>query len=347
MEPIAFAVDLAHAPAERWQGLGGPSFDGLASGLNTYLHTLAGSRLPALQKLAAQLIHYFPADLSQEMAGVASATGLDIGSVVLVNALDLLQDVDSAAAHGCTAIVADGAAAPIHGRNLDWALPQQLHRYMMLVEYVNASRTGSSGSIFTGVQLAGMVGVSYGVARGRVSIAMNDRFGNGTLFEDVLVQIALGGMMPTHAIRATLERAPPYEAAVMHLATQRLSTETYFSLAGVRRGAGVVLTRDRLSTRDRWPLAPQRSSEGRAQQEGLVQTNYDHWLPEPASDGGRSAAAAAHMRQLCAAGRADSGCVRRVLSLAPTRNPFTLTTSVMEPVSGSITVTFWNQTSPF
>jgi hypothetical protein len=258
---------------------------------------------------------------------------------------------------------------------------------MMLVEYVNASRTGSSGSIFTGVQLAGMVGVSYGVARGRVvrtggehhahtlsftpssfaphrshlvataslvrstsawqSIAMNDRFGNGTLFEDVLVQIALGGMMPTHAIRATLERAPPYEAAVMHLATQRLSTETYFSLAGVRRGAGVVLTRDRLSTRDRWPLAPQRSSEGRAQQEGLVQTNYDHWLPEPASDGGRSAAAAAHMRQLCAAGRADSGCVRRVLSLAPTRNPFTLTTSVMEPVSGSITVTFWNQTSPF
>ena len=126
---------------------------------------------------------------------------LVLGAVVLVNSLDLLQDVDPSRAHGCTSIVAEGVSAPIHGRNLDWALPQPLRRFMLRVEYV-----GSRGR-FTGVQLAGMVGVSFGLARGVCSIAMNDRFGNGTLLQDVAAQVALGALMPSHAIRRVLESA--------------------------------------------------------------------------------------------------------------------------------------------
>ena len=121
----------------------------------------------------------------------------------------------------------------------------------------------------------------------------------------MLAQLALGATMPSHVIRQVLEAAPPFDEAVERLASRRLTTETYFSVAGVAPGQGTVLTRGRLRCADRWPLgAPPAEREPPPQPAWFrLQTNYDRWLrPPPASDGGRAAQGAAHMRAYCAGG---------------------------------------------
>ena len=70
----------------------------------------------------------------------------------------------------------------------------------------------------------------------------------------------------------------------------------------------------------------------------LVQTNYDHWRPDPASDPRRSAAERM-LREMGEAGVGGAAVLSlfAVASSYPVANPHTAYTAIMDPATGALT----------
>jgi len=109
----------------------------------------------------------------------------------------------------------------------------------------------------------------------------------------------------------------------------RLAAPYYVAVAGVGRGRGVVLARNQTAVENE-PLKLDATSWY------LAQTNYDHWLPDPATDPRRSVATAT-LDQLGRSSASSPLGLFAVASTYPVHNPHTAYTAVMSARDGTLT----------
>lgn len=177
----------------------------------------------------------------------------------------------------CTSIVAEDSDGQIvHGRNLDWSIPNALRSMMVDVEYTRGGKVA-----FVASQPVGFAGVLHGTVPNGFSYSMDARDKGGDIILNGLeAALIKGARTPTQHARMALESATTFEAGVAALSDGAIVNPAYFIVGGVQKGEGAVVTRGRDRAVDVWRL----SSQTGAEKYFLLQTNYDHWESPPTFD---------------------------------------------------------------
>ena len=286
-------------------------------------------------------------EAADEMAGCARAMGFpDAGLLTLLNLSLMLRRLGGGPHNttgplpegltrgggiACTSVVADGgdgsSCPTVHGRNLDWDLPNDLRNLTLAIDFQRGGQT-----LFTSIGPAGFYGVLTGYKAGAFAVSVNERDLGGDPIEDLAKLLLLGKPDPTHALRDAMLSAASYDEALQTLSTVKLAAPVYYTISGAARGQGAVLTRERDTS-----VEPMTLTTGGSYNRSwyALQTNYDHFVAAPAYDD-RRRFGLRHMDEM----GAQSGDVATldsmldVITAWPTRNDGTLMQAVMCPASG-------------
>lgn len=175
-----YQIDLATPPLTRWSAavqdlVETHGFDATFGNIADYLDGILG--VEAAEKLEPVLDHildkFFPADLDEEVRGLAAAMD-DLGygdrlplSYFIVS--NLIYELSVF----CTSIVAENDAGVIvHGRNLDYSIPG-LYNLSVTAQFVNSS--ASQDTIFEANTFLGAVGVLNGMRPKAFSVSFDER----------------------------------------------------------------------------------------------------------------------------------------------------------------------------
>ncbi|XP_046854158.1 acid ceramidase-like isoform X2 [Xenia sp. Carnegie-2017] len=216
-----------------------------------------------------------PDPYGNEIKGIAKATGIPLGEIVLYN---IFYEVFTV----CTSIVAQTPGGKLfHARNLDfglllgwdvanntWSLPEVLRP---LIRNFYFQRSGKTAYVVTG--FTGFVGAISGMKPGVLSLTMNERFNVDGGFVGILEWIIgfRGAKWTTFLARDVLESSISFEMAYNALSNKKILAPCYYILGGNSTGQGAVITRDR--TRSIHPMRMEQTEAGWY----VLQTNYDHW----------------------------------------------------------------------
>lgn len=290
--------------------------DDLGALLAFLTQAIPAKYLPMAQAIASD-IDYFLGPLGQEMQGIASASGFELGQIVLLNYLYELTAY-------CTSILAvtpDGQL--VHGRNLDYGLPFDLQRVTINAQFVQTIN-GTVTNVFQATTFAGYVGVLTGMSP-QLSVTV-DEWDTGSILENGFAAIFEGGKSSAMLIREILQSNMAYEDAVTTLARTSLIAPVFLIVGGVGSLQATVITRDRYIDANIWQI------DANAGVWYLVQTNYPNWLPDPTTDPRRTYAE----NHLNAIGQAslDYVSLLDVISTAPVLNNGTIYSIVMSVSSG-------------
>ncbi|EDQ91591.1 uncharacterized protein MONBRDRAFT_1488, partial [Monosiga brevicollis MX1] len=245
---------------------------------------------------------------ADEIRGVANATGFDLGEMVLCN---LFYELNS----GCTSTVAmhdDGTI--LHGRNLDYSIPGLQN----ITIQANFTRNGAL--VYRTTTYAGYVGALTGMKPGVLSVSLDQRHTNATLWDNIREALFRHGNSVGFTLRSVLETNSSFEDAVSFLSTVDLISVEYIIVGGVSAEQGAVITREREDAIDVWRIQyPRRWF--------LVETNYDHWKPVPSSDDRRDPANA-FLNQYSPS-NVSTAAFEQMLNTYPMLNGMTTYTAVM------------------
>jgi N-acylethanolamine-hydrolysing acid amidase len=228
----------------------------------------------------------------------------------------------------CTGVLAANAGGMVtHGRNLDNE-PAQLrnltvHFQLRIGGHVVAEAMDWywSGAGFVTVFMPGVI-----------SMEENWR----KLYQDyngsLLLEAIRGGAISQNWLfrEALFTRRMHTFGEVLNF-TERVSIAGpfYAIIAGAGKLEGAVVTRDPFTTLPTLLLSNQTGPDGWF----LVETNYDHWLPDPKDDDRRTVAERT-LRTL-GQGAASFGGVLQVMVTDPVLNEDTVVTSVFQPATGA------------
>ncbi|CAJ1343543.1 unnamed protein product, partial [Effrenium voratum] len=335
--PRRLTVDLDLPAQQRWSFLASdPAFQNYKEEVNAYLEKYVPSALlPLVDSITKSLTGAFYSDYAAEMRSIAGALKLSLGEVVLVNLIYQLEDLGTSCSQVnttgpcgpglCTGLVADGSSGVWQGRNLDWNLDARLLPYVVEVDYKSRNLT-----VFSAVQVVGMIGVLHGVSLGNFSVQLNARDQGGSALLNLLEELLLGGKSPTHVLRRALEQSRGFTAAEQFLLSERLANPAYFILAGAGDGEGAILTRGR-TFGNSWRLHEKNAKDVHQinqQPDWLrLQTNYDSWTAVPDYDN-RRAPGVNNTEKFCK-DEVSEDTVWSVMTTWPTKNHHTDITSVM------------------
>uniref|UniRef100_A0A1I7U8V1 Ceramidase n=1 Tax=Caenorhabditis tropicalis TaxID=1561998 RepID=A0A1I7U8V1_9PELO len=223
---------------------------------------------------------------------------------------------------GCTSIVAQNSKGEIfHGRNLDYDMTGLLKNITVFVDFV---RNGSV--VYSGVTFALYNGVLTGQRPGAYSVSLNARY-SGAYIDNILMELFTKFKRPvSFFIRDVLENQKTYEEAVNSLSNTHLFSPSYIIVAGTKKNEGVVISRNRWSAANIYPLNME------SNQWFLVETNYDNWAKQ--GDNRRITA----IRKLKSIGkeRLDEKKMEEVLSTVPVTNNLTVFSTVISPKNPSV-----------
>ncbi|XP_077135764.1 acid ceramidase isoform X1 [Ranitomeya variabilis] len=288
-----YTVNLDQAPRERWQKIIADKKQPLTAMIQQikdlvtfFFHSeklidLVDTKLPAL-------LGNLPPPFDEEIKGIAEASGLPLGEVMLFN---IFYEVFTV----CTSVVAEDTSGKlIHARNLDFGLflgwDVKNNSWMVtellrpLVVNVNFQRNNKT--VFLSTSFAGYVGMLTGLKPGVLTLTMNERFSLDGGYIGVLEWI-LGirqGAWMSFLTRSVLENATSYDEGKTLLSKTVLLAPAYFILGGNKSGEACVITRSRQSCLDIWELDIQKG------QWYVLETNYDHWKPPLPIDNRRAPA---------------------------------------------------------
>lgn len=305
----SYNINLDVAAEDRWNEVVddfAEYFPELIPALKQYI---PAEVLPLLAIFGDAVDTYLPEPYAAEILGIGQRSKLAVGDVAVLNILyDLLA--------GCTSIVAEDDMGHIyHGRNLDYQLTQILQNITLIANFQREGRT-----VYTGTTYAGYVGLLTGQRPYQFSISLDQRDAGKHWMNVVTALLAKNASIVSFLIRDTLQNEQSFEDAYDVLTRATFIAPSYIIMAGIKSGQGVVITRDRIVTRDSWKLdAPK--------QWFLVETNYDHWLPPPSGDDRRDPAIQ-HMNQI---GRSNVSLstIFSVLTTPPVLNDGTTYTTLM------------------
>nr|XP_020448664.1 N-acylethanolamine-hydrolyzing acid amidase [Monopterus albus] len=265
----------------------------------------------ALTPIVMALEKYVPQPYAGEIRGLASHFGASLSDVIVLN---FAYEVSAF----CTSIIAQDKNGQVyHGRNLDY--PHPVLRNLT----VNVIFLRNGEVAYRGTSFAGYVGLWTGQSPNKFTVTGNQRGSEHwwNWWKNVVSAVLFHRSPVSWLVRETLEEAENFQDALMRLSKIPIITGVYYIVGGVRAWEGVVITRDRTGPADIWPL--DRMNRGWYR----VETNFDHWLPPPASDHRREAA----NKALNATGQdhINMDTLYQVLSLYPVCNGHTVYTTAM------------------
>ena len=235
-----YVVDLEAPAKERWQHVISDFADQLPSVVSMaedilgdgIVASLASSIFAAAAKLGR--VH-----LGDELKGIAKASGVPLGRVVL---LQIAYEAFAA----CTSIIVDGPEGhPLHIRTMDWEMPE-LQPLTIEVDFMRRGQVVCRATTW-----AGYVGVLTGLRCNGFSVSVNYRrskLGDENGVAGVLQNIKRGvaGHWPvSFLVREVLETETTFCGAVDALRMSELMAPVYLTIAGCNAGEGCVLARDR------------------------------------------------------------------------------------------------------
>ncbi|KAJ8028247.1 Acid ceramidase [Holothuria leucospilota] len=333
-----FVLNLDISPDARWSPLikkKAPAMKALVDDIIDLIAPFLKNVTKGIEfvdELFAPLAEGFPEPYKSEVHGVAKASGLPLGQVVLYN---VFYEVFTF----CTSIVAEDETGKLyHARNLDfglflgwdiknktWALTERLRPLIVNIDYQVKGKT-----VAKAVHFAGYLGVLTGVKPDVFTVSMNERFNLDGGYLGILEWI-LGdhnGKWMGFELRDTLVNAQSFDEAMHTLTTVEFLAPAYIILGGNKTGQGAIITRDRKSTAD------VKMMKGTDADWFLVQTNYDNWKDPPFFDDRRTPATKCMTRVT----RKSVGLPRifDVLSTKPVMNLLTTYTALMEVKGGHL-----------
>ncbi|HBQ17699.1 MAG TPA: hypothetical protein DEF51_43415 [Myxococcales bacterium] len=239
-----FSVNLANAPAQRWQGIGAWAAEARTLA-ESYVRDLGGLELFG-DLVDAYRAAYVPTDFGAEIDAIADEVGISSNASLVAN---LYYDAMHAVL-GCTAFAIDTPDGPLHARNLDWWTERR-----MLSEHTLLCDFRGAPTPYRSVGWPGFMGVFTGVAEGRFAVSLN------AVISAEPKPLALP---VTLLLRKVFDEARSYEEAVMTLAETPIASDCLLLVTGTKAGEMVVI--ERTSTR----------SALRAPANGLVVVTNDY-----------------------------------------------------------------------
>lgn len=331
-------IDLDKPPQDRWVDAVTPHAAGmqkLIEGIVDLLpEKLRTEIMSYIDGHAEEICNNFPAPYGDEIIGIAKATGVDLGLLVLMNIAYELEGV-------CTSIVAQNADGTLyHARNLDfglffgwdkanhtWTVAEELRPLLFNVRFLSGGE-----ELYRSVAFAGYVGLLTGLKKGGFSISVDTRFDSN--LDRGLIQWLKGdhsGHFLTFTTRQAIETATTYDEAFAYLNSTKLIGPGYIILGGMQPGQGAVLTREEAKSLKPL-LLTDRLRNGSFY---VLETNYDWWVQPPFFDDRRYPAMDCLDTRV---GPSNVGfeALFNVLSAQPNLNLLTTYTALMEVSTGRL-----------
>ncbi|XP_036439435.1 LOW QUALITY PROTEIN: N-acylsphingosine amidohydrolase (acid ceramidase) 1b [Colossoma macropomum] len=332
-----YTVDLDLAPSQRWKEVITDKKNDLVNMIQA-IKDLANAFVPSgrlvdlVDRDLPLMIDTLPYPFNEEIKGIATASGVPLGEVVLFNIFYEIFTV-------CTSLVAEGPDGNlIHARNLDfglfmgwdlknrsWVITEKLKPLVVNVDFRRSNRT-----VFKSTNFAGYVGMLTGMRPHVFTLTMNERFSLNGGYIGILEWI-LGkrdGMWMSFLTRSVLENATSYAEAKKLLSDTKLLAPAYFILGGNQTGEACIITRSR--THNIYPLDID-LKQGRWY---VLETNYDHWKKPLFLDDRRTPAMKC-MNRITQA-NISWKTVYDVLSTKPVLNKLTTYTTLMDVSEGQL-----------
>eukprot|EP01006_Ploeotia_vitrea_P051220 TRINITY_DN67533_c3_g4_i2.p1 TRINITY_DN67533_c3_g4~~TRINITY_DN67533_c3_g4_i2.p1 ORF type:complete len:366 (-),score=34.87 TRINITY_DN67533_c3_g4_i2:435-1532(-) len=286
-------------------------------------------------RVSAAIEKYWP-DQWEEMKGMSSAFashGFYVSSEYLaawaywheLMHCDMSND-EPAECTGILTVCADGRVG--HFRNLDQSFPPARNMTIDMT-FVRDGKT-----LFQAVDFYWITtGFVTGVKKGVITVEENWRTSDPKLSKEKTIQLLeSGSVIPqTSAFRLVMENdeLDTYEKAFEALKTMKMSAPEYMIMSGPEKHQAAVVT----------VMGPEEQSRVLTIEESstwfLVQTNYDHWKPDPPNDPRRTVA----QNTLKDLGQ-DRGCTDlggyAAISTPYVYNAHTIFTTVMRAADGSM-----------
>jgi hypothetical protein len=169
-------------------------------------------------------------DWYEYIEAVSEITGISLNDAVM---LSVTYDI------ACTSVIIQSDNNKIFmGRNLDFGTYFVITHLMYESEYYK-----NNILLYKGVGLAGFRGGINGMKPGKFSVSLNLRKSNEYRFGS-LYRIYEGKLTPNFNLMKVLEKADSYEEALEMLKNNKLSSSVYYSLAGVNKNEGVIISRN-------------------------------------------------------------------------------------------------------
>ena len=312
-----FVVDLDQPPENRWKQVLVAKQAEIIK-MQTYVE---GEINPIIRKNLVALIlkgKIFSDETLREFRGAAEILKSDVNTMILGNFMNEFYSM-------CSSILvrkSDGSV--ILGRNLDYFLQDYLRGLVVDIEFHRGGEV-----LYKAVTFAGYFGVLTGMKPGSFAMSLNQRdlFDMHWLWETTAV--LSGGQATAFAMRHALETFTDYQEALNYLEGVDIISGEYICLAGL--GEGAIITRNRKYVADLLELDEERWF--------IVQTNYDHWLPQPGNDDRYHPA----IERIEEAGQENLNeeNLFKIMSLEPTNNKKTVYSAIMNPGTGYWFATEW------
>uniref|UniRef100_A0A8C7P6Z1 Acid ceramidase n=1 Tax=Oncorhynchus mykiss TaxID=8022 RepID=A0A8C7P6Z1_ONCMY len=309
-----YTIDLDLPPSERWKLIITDKKAELVNMIQA-IKDLANAFVPSgklidlVDKDLPLIVNTLPYPFNEEIKGVATASGVPLGEVVLYNIFYEIFTV-------CTSLVAeDSNGNLIHGRNMDfglfmgwdmknrsWLITEKLKPMVVNIDFQRGNKT-----VFKSTNFAGYVGMLTGIKPHAFTLTMNERFSLDGGYIGIV----------------------DYEAAKNLLAQTKLLAPAYFILGGNQTGQGCVITRSRPHF-----FLTHCSLNPELGRWYVLETNYDHWK-EPLFLDNRRTPAMKCMNQTTQA-NISLKTVYDVLSTKPVLNKLTTYTTLMDVNKGKL-----------
>ena len=258
----------------------------------------------------------FSAEQIAEMQSLSDFIDMDLSTIILSNIINELYSQ-------CSSIIIQTPSGEVLlGRNLDYFLNDKIRRLT-----VDLSFYRSGTLLYRSMVQAGYFGVTTGMRPSAFSISVNQRDLKDNFLLWEIVGLISGSRATSFAIRHALETFDRYEDVVNYFNHVPLMVGEYICIAGPE--SGTVITRNRRYVSDIRNIDEENWF--------IVQSNYDHWLPQPVDDDRYNPV----VKRIEDIGQEniDEEVLYHLMTLEPTFRTTTLLTVVSSPSSG-----YWNAT---
>jgi len=246
-----YSINLDMPPKDRWTRIAAK----YKNEIKDLIDTIKGLVDPIIPDAAhwidvvfGPLDQKLPQPYADEIKGIAEATGIPLGEIVIYNIFYEIFTV-------CTSIVAQDPTGKIyHARNLDfglflgwdhvthnWAVSSKLRKMVVNIMWMKNNRL-----VFKSNNFAGFVGIYNGLKPNAFTLTANERFAAAGGYYGMLKWLVgddpNGKWMTWHA-RETMEQATSYDDAFHRLSTQEILSPVYYILGGTKPNQGAIITR--------------------------------------------------------------------------------------------------------